>query len=72
MDNKRVGRRIMAYRKLKRYTQIQLAKEIDVPVTTLRAIERGTKRISKELLAKISRTLMISADEIIGDSFKGG
>lgn len=64
MDTKRIGRRIKAFRKLKGYTQIDFAKELEVSISEIGNIERGTKPASDELLNQISQLLNISIDEI--------
>ncbi|WP_087974059.1 helix-turn-helix domain-containing protein [Oceanobacillus rekensis] len=64
MDKKRIGRRVKAFRKLKGFTQIDFAKEIDVSVAQLGNIERGTKLASDELLDQIAGKLSIPRDEL--------
>ncbi|HLR66637.1 helix-turn-helix domain-containing protein [Virgibacillus alimentarius] len=70
MDTKRVGRRIKAFRKLKGYTQIDLAKKINVPIAHLGAVERGTMIPSGELLDKVSESLNISKEELMLEDIK--
>ncbi|WP_164670646.1 helix-turn-helix domain-containing protein [Virgibacillus doumboii] len=65
MDTKRLGRRIKAFRKLKGYTQVELAEELEVPIITLGDVERGKQRASNELLEQIAVTLSISKQEIL-------
>ncbi|TQS75316.1 helix-turn-helix transcriptional regulator [Ornithinibacillus gellani] len=65
MDGKRLGRRVKAFRKLKGYTQIELAKELDVSVTLLGAVERGTKDAPDALLEQIAATLDIDMAELL-------
>ncbi|MBP2078504.1 helix-turn-helix domain-containing protein [Oceanobacillus polygoni] len=69
MDAKRVGRRIKAFRKLKGYTQIDFAKELDVSIAQIGNIERGTKLASDEFLELIAKKLSVSKREIIMESF---
>ncbi|MEC5426052.1 helix-turn-helix transcriptional regulator [Virgibacillus sp. C22-A2] len=64
MDTKRIGRRIKAFRKLKGYTQIAFANELEVPIAVMGAVERGTKQASDELLDRVSATLAISKEEL--------
>ncbi|MGY0695005.1 helix-turn-helix domain-containing protein [Virgibacillus sp. FSP13] len=64
MDTKRLGRRIKAFRKLKGYTQVAFAKEIDVPIAVLGRVERGTEVASDELISKIGNTLAVSREEL--------
>lgn len=65
MDTKRLGRRIKAFRKLKGYTQVGLAKKLEIPIITLGDVERGKQEVSVELLEQIADTLSISKQEII-------
>ncbi|WP_067729647.1 helix-turn-helix domain-containing protein [Oceanobacillus damuensis] len=64
MDTKRVGKRVKAFRKLKGYTQIDFAKELDVPTALIGNIERGTKAASDDLLDQIAEKLSIPREEI--------
>lgn len=64
MDSKRIGRRIKAFRKLKGYTQVNFAKELDISLSYLGAIERGTRETSDETLEHIAGILQIDKDEI--------
>lgn len=68
MDTVRVGRRIKAFRKLKGYTQIDLAKALHVSTTELRTVERGVKKAPDEFLSQIAATLAVSKEEIIGET----
>ena len=68
MDAKRVGKRIKAFRKLKGYTQIDFAKELDVSIAQIGNIERGTKLATDDLLEMIAKTLSVSNDEITMES----
>lgn len=65
MDTKRVGRRIKAFRKLKGFTQIDLAKEMDIPIAQLGAVERGTEKAPEGLLDQIAETLSICKKELM-------
>jgi len=64
MDSKRIGRRIKAFRKLKGYTQMNFAKELNVSLSYLGALERGTREASDETLEHIAGILQIDKDEI--------
>ncbi|GGA71077.1 helix-turn-helix domain-containing protein [Ornithinibacillus halotolerans] len=66
MDTDRLGRRIKAYRKLKGYTQVMFAKELNISLNILGEIERGTRKITEENIKKISDTLNIDKNEILG------
>ncbi|HLR79490.1 MAG TPA: helix-turn-helix transcriptional regulator [Bacillota bacterium] len=65
MDHERIGRRIKAFRKLKGYTQIELAKALGVPISHLGEVERGTRVASGEFINKIAKKLDINREEII-------
>ena len=65
METKRIGRRIKAFRKLKGYTQANFAKELDVSLSFIGAVERGTKEASEKLLNQISSLLSISKEELL-------
>jgi transcriptional regulator with XRE-family HTH domain len=60
------GRRIRAFRKLKRIQQTELAKRIGISVTTLGRIERGEKAPSEEQLQKMADELKIDMNELKG------
>lgn len=67
MEAGQIGRRIRAFRKLKRMQQTELAKQIGLSTTVLGRIERGEKEPELELLVKIAETLSIDIDELIGE-----
>lgn len=67
MEDDRYGRRIRAYRKLKRIQQVEFAKRIGVSTTILGRIERGEKEAKPELLQKIADELTIDLAELIGE-----
>ncbi|ASN03713.1 helix-turn-helix domain-containing protein [Virgibacillus necropolis] len=68
MVTSRVGRRIKAFRKLKGYTQVGLAKDIHVSIAELRCLERGDKEAPAVVLDQIATTLAVSKEELIGKS----
>ncbi|MBB5174878.1 helix-turn-helix domain-containing protein [Texcoconibacillus texcoconensis] len=57
------GRRIRAFRKLKGYTQEDLANEIGVSISVLGEIERGNRQPTDEMIENISEVLNINKDE---------
>lgn len=61
------GRRIRAYRKLKRLTQKELAAALHVSVSVLGAIERGDKAPTEQFLAEVAEVLQIDLDELKGN-----
>jgi transcriptional regulator with XRE-family HTH domain len=56
--------RIRAFRKLKGYTQQELASEMGVSLVILGEIERGHRDIEDRILNKIAYTLGITIDEL--------
>jgi transcriptional regulator with XRE-family HTH domain len=66
MENGRVGKRIKAFRKLKGYTQVELAKKLGISLNVLGAVERGTKKVPEELINQIAETLNIEKRELLG------
>lgn len=60
------GRRLRAYRKLKRLTQAQLAQRLGVSVSIVGTLERGTRTPSIQLLAQLLRVLNVTEQELLG------
>lgn len=67
MDTARIGRRIKAFRKLKGYTQIDLANNLHISISELRGVERGVREAPEILLEQIAATLLVSKDELVGE-----
>lgn len=67
MENYRWGKRIRAFRKLKRIQQMEFAKRLGISTTVLGKIERGQKVPSQELLEKMAQQLDIDVNELIGE-----
>ncbi len=67
MEEERYGRRIRAFRKLKRIQQVEFAKRIGVSTTILGRMERGEKMPTAEQLQKIADELHIDVQELIGE-----
>lgn len=67
MEENRYGRRIRAFRKLKRVQQTEFAKRIGISVTILGRIERGEKKPSEEQLQTIADALSIDIQELKGE-----
>lgn len=65
MDNKRVGQRVRAFRKLKGYTQQELADLAGISLAVLGAVERGNRRLEDQILDKIANVLGISMEELL-------
>ena len=66
MEKSRIGKRIKAFRKLKGFTQIDFAKELNVSINILGSIERGTREVPEELCEQIAETLKIDLEELKG------
>lgn len=67
MEENRYGRRIRAFRKLKRIQQTELAKQIGLSATILGRIERGEKQPSEEQLQLIANVFNIDIHELKGN-----
>ncbi|REE56410.1 helix-turn-helix protein [Paenibacillus taihuensis] len=65
MEYDQLAGRVRAFRKLKGYTQQELAAKLDVSVAVLGSLERGTRKPDPKLLERISDTLGISYSELI-------
>lgn len=68
MAKKALGRRIRGLRRLKRVTQQQLARRINLSASQLSNIERGIKEPKPELLEKMAAALNIPREELFGVS----
>ncbi|MFC4767866.1 helix-turn-helix domain-containing protein [Effusibacillus consociatus] len=55
-----------AYRKLKNLTQQELADLLGISIAIVGGIERGTREPSKDVLARISRILGVTEEELRG------
>ncbi|MBY6038498.1 helix-turn-helix transcriptional regulator [Fictibacillus nanhaiensis] len=64
MEEDRLGRRIRAFRKLKGYTQEQLAKDIGISVSVLGEVERGSRKPKGDLLQRIAEQFSINVEEL--------
>lgn len=64
MDSRRLGRRIRAFRKLKGYTQQELADRAGISLAVLGAVERGNRRLEDQVLDKIAMVLGVGVDEL--------
>jgi transcriptional regulator with XRE-family HTH domain len=58
------GRRIRAFRKLKGFTQEQLASKLGVSVSVLGEIERGNRIPSEDLINQISSVLNVAKEDL--------
>lgn len=64
MENHQLAQRVRAFRKLKGYTQQELAKVLGVSVAVLGSLERGTRKPDSKLLNHIATTLEVSYEEL--------
>ena len=67
MEEDRYGRRIRAFRKLKRLQQTTLAKQLGISTTVLGRLERGEKQPSDDMLQQIADELMINIRDLKGE-----
>ena len=65
LDYKLMGERIKQARKLKRYTQAQLAEIIDMSSKNFSQVERGETGISLTTLISLCKALDVSADYLL-------
>lgn len=63
-----MGSRIRAFRKLKGFTQEELASSLEVSLAVLGAIERGARKPEQRILQRIANTLQITLEELISES----
>jgi transcriptional regulator with XRE-family HTH domain len=68
MEYDQMAQRVRAFRKLKGFTQQELAERLKVSVAVLGSLERGTRKPDPKLLERISETLGISYDELTADN----
>ncbi|MEI2395374.1 helix-turn-helix transcriptional regulator [Paenibacillus sp. FSL R10-2771] len=59
-----MGRRVRAFRKLKGYTQQELADSVGISLAVLGAVERGNRRLEDQILNKIADVLGVTVDEL--------
>lgn len=57
--------RIRAFRKLKGYTQTELADLLGVSIAIIGSIERGTRKPDSRVIKKIAEVLKIDQEELI-------
>lgn len=65
MEKSTVAQRIRAFRKLKGYTQNELAEMLGVSIAILGAIERGTRKPDAKIIQNISQVLHIEPEELV-------
>ena len=67
MEESLYGRRIRAFRKLKRVQQVEFAKRLGISTTILGRMERGEKIPTEDMLLKIAQELQIDINELKGN-----
>ena len=67
MDGERFGRRVRAFRKLKRLPRAELAKRLEISTASLGRIDRGEKIPNGQFVTKIAEQLDIDQQELIGE-----
>jgi transcriptional regulator with XRE-family HTH domain len=65
MEKSSIAQRIRAFRKLKGFTQNELAVELGVSIAILGAIERGTRKPDSKMINNISNILGIEPEELL-------
>lgn len=65
MEKSSIAQRIRAFRKLKGYTQSELADLLGVSIAILGAIERGTRKPDTKMIQNISQVLNIEPEELV-------
>ena len=65
MDNETLGKRIKKWRKLKKMTQEQLARKIEMNVKSIQRYETDTNPISIDVLNNIAKALEIKLDNLL-------
>jgi len=68
MEKGKWAGRIRAFRKLKGYTQQELADKMDVSISILGSIERGTRKLDSRIIRLISTALDVDPDELVPKS----
>ncbi|WP_010279301.1 helix-turn-helix domain-containing protein [Paenibacillus senegalensis] len=64
MEKNGLASRIRAFRKLKGYTQVELAESLGVSVSIIGSIERGTRYADSRTLQNIADVLGIELEEL--------
>ncbi|KAF6574633.1 helix-turn-helix transcriptional regulator [Paenibacillus jamilae] len=64
MENMQLAQRLRAFRKLKGFTQQELAERTGISLTVLGAVERGNRAVDPDMLNIIAQTLEIEVREL--------
>lgn len=65
MEKNQIAQRVRAFRKLKGFTQDELAQRMGVSIAILGAIERGSRKAEPRMIQKIAEALNIDPVELI-------
>jgi transcriptional regulator with XRE-family HTH domain len=65
MEKSSIAQRIRAFRKLKGFTQNELAEQLGVSIAILGSIERGTRKPDSKIINNISSVLGIEPEELV-------
>lgn len=66
IGNETFGQRLARIRKAKGYTQVELAKKMDIVQVLISDYERDKLRPYHEMIVRFARALDVSADELLG------
>lgn len=58
------GRRLRAYRKLKHWTQVELADRLNVSVAIVGSMERGARQPTAQMVEQLCQALQVTQDEL--------
>lgn len=64
MENMQLARRIRAFRKLKGFTQKQLADDLSVSLAVLGEMERGIRTVDQHILIEIAEVIGVGMEEL--------
>jgi transcriptional regulator with XRE-family HTH domain len=64
-NQQQLARRIRAFRKLKGFTQTELAESVGVSIAIIGAVERGARKADPMLIRSISEVLGVEQQELL-------
>jgi len=71
MEYDQLAQRLRAFRKLKGFTQQELAERLSLSVAVLGSLERGTRKPETKLLERIAETLGVTYEELTAHHKRG-